>query len=192
MGELLSLIYNFFPKGIAFNDVRYKLSEEYNRLSRKRNEFKGKTSLLVKEIEKLLPEYSVVDWTNLEEYNCMQYKVLIAKDQKILDDDVELINVLGGRRIDLVLYVSILGDFYYFNYVNTNLIEGNWHFSSVNVINKEMQRISIEIDSLMKRKKRTKLEDLVCKSFVPDLETELLNFGEVRVFNCLFSELDTI
>jgi len=58
--DLLSLIYYYFPKGIAFNDAQYRMSEEYKRLCRKRNEFKGKSSLFAKEIQTTFPEYPVV------------------------------------------------------------------------------------------------------------------------------------
>ncbi|GGG75083.1 hypothetical protein [Paenibacillus radicis (ex Gao et al. 2016)] len=192
MNEALAIIYNFFPKGIAFDDIKYTTSKEYARLCNKRSEFEGESKFFAKEIQRTLPNYAVVDWTNLAEYNCMQFKVLILENQKIIDDDIQLIQALGGSRIDLMLYVSVLGDFYYYYYVQTSYHDGIWKFKDHLVRNEEMKRISSKIELLMSGKKLIKLEDIICKHVVPDLETELLNFGEVTIFNCLFTEIETV
>ncbi|MFF2091953.1 hypothetical protein [Paenibacillus sp. NPDC058174] len=190
MDEVVNLIYNFFPKGVPFDDIKYTTSEEHTRLYRKRSGFEGKSKFLA-ELQRVLPNHAIVDWTNLDEYNCMQFKILTLENQQIMDDDLELIKTLGGSRIELVFYVSVLGNFYYYKYVQTNYEDGEWTFNNPIVLNDAMINMNSRIDLLMSGNAYIKLDHSICKYVVSDIETELLNFGEVTIFNCLFTELET-
>lgn len=53
-----------------------------------------------------LKEYHVKSWTDMEDLKCFEYRILLHEHQPIMDDDIELIQSLGGERRDLFIFVS--------------------------------------------------------------------------------------
>lgn len=192
MEDILSRIYQFYPKGIAYDDSGYQTSKEYIKLCNTRNEYKGRNKELLVKLKNSLPNFSITDWTNLEENNCMQYEILTVENQDILDDDIELMDALGGTRIDVDLYISIIGHYYFYKITKTELKDDTWDFSSDVDYNDNLKMITRKIELLMDSISLMKVDSDLCMTIIPDIETELLNVGEVNVFNCLFTELETI
>ena len=198
--ELLSLIYHYYPRRCSFGSHKYETSDEYSRYLNIVNDVTRRTKLKRKTfpiITKCADGYYVMlrkhsDYSN---YPSIQYTVLLHKNQPVLDDDVDLILSLGGKRIDLELYFSLLGEYFYYYIIET--VGGKDTLS---------WRFSVLTNEQLSHQVRELIDTLCTKAFslgfrllprtlahvvVPEIETELINSGEVTIFNCLFSGMDT-
>ena len=64
-------------------------------------------------IQKLLPEYAVRDFTNLENDHCYVVEVLLHQGQtSFLDDGMELLAQTGGKTRVLQTFVSRIAPYY--------------------------------------------------------------------------------
>lgn len=196
LSEVLKTISNFFPKGEKFDEAGYQESKEFQSLLELRqrclnNQTLGRTLLQI--LQSVFPRYVVVDWTNLEDANCYEYKILLHRDQPILDDDVQLIRTLGGNRTDLRLFVSILDKYYYF-FVEETLYDDKskkWSFITVNQFSIQIAKNINSFRERMKLEGYTELSRGIVETTVKGIETELVPENKVKVFHCLFTDLIT-
>lgn len=142
------------------------------------------------DIENLSKDYVLVDWTDNESC-CYEFKILLHKNQEILDDDTILVKTLNGERSDLRIFVSILEPCYYMFIERTKYTDANdkWKFDTVKCLNQEITKLLKDIESYFCKKGYRKFFDDEVKEKVPDIETELKEVNEVIVFDCLFTDL---
>ncbi|HEY9062030.1 MAG TPA: hypothetical protein VIO64_16220 [Pseudobacteroides sp.] len=194
VNNLIELIYTFYPQNCRYSSNYYKKSIEHNKYidvlknSKRRRLLSEKCYEIIKSV---FFENYITKWTNTE-YPSIHFSALLHKNQPILDDDLELLNVLNGRRIDLEIYISLLGDYFYTYIVETrkSLLNDDLQFnyydekeflesSQINNLNNKLFSIGF-----------TKLDKSIVSINVPNIETELLYEGEVKIFNALFSDVN--
>lgn len=144
---------------------------------------------MYKKIKCLCCNYAVVDWMD-EDSCCNELKILLHEKQEILDDDIELIGILGGEREDLRIFFSVLEKYYYMFLEKTkyNPVEKKWDFYIIQNYSKEQEKLVKRIEDYLYMMKWMKITDMVARSKIPDIETELKELGQVTVFDCLFTE----
>jgi hypothetical protein len=196
--DIIKIIELYYPENITFNDPKYKSSLQYMRLLKTRekqlanqvriNEFQN-------QLKKISSGYEVINWTDLKSNNCYEYRILLHKNQSSLDDDVELIKALNGKRQDLYLFTSILSSYYYF-FVNETLYDEfaseQWKFRRIFKFSQDIQSLIDNLQKFMEKEGFMEIKDEVAKENIENVETEFLEQGEVKIFNCLFTELITI
>lgn len=194
--KILKIIEKYYPKECAFSSQEYLDSKEYKKFKKIINDedcFRQKEKEYYEMICSIFSQYYVKRWDNMT-YPCFQFSVLLHKNQSILDDDIELMDELGGRRYNLEIFISRISNYFYVytseDIYCKNQIE-NWMFQShsatfllekkyINRLKKEMKRIGIN-----------KLNRTMAHIKIPFIETELLpsRNHEVEIFNCLFSDM---
>ena len=70
---------------------------------------------LTNKLERISYPYPLINWINLEDYPDIEYKILLHKHQDILDDDDLLLTHLTGVRREVLLWISIIGKYYYYS-----------------------------------------------------------------------------
>ena len=160
--------------------------------------FKKKQKEYYDMLRTVFPHYYVKRWDNMT-YPCIQFSILLHKDQPILDDDVELMDALGGKRYDLDIFISRISNYYY-AYTSESVynpgqdFEHEWMFDSNGPAFALKKKYLKRLKSEMKKRGVSKLSRAVAHVKVPFVETELLpvpeHNDEVRVFNCLFSDME--
>lgn len=194
--KILKIIEKYYPKECAFISQEYQDSKEYKKLKRIINDadfFRQKEKEYYEMICSIFSQYHVKCWDNMT-YPCFQFSVLLHENQPILDDDIELMDELGGRRCNLEIFISRISNYFYV-YTSEDIyckeqIE-NWMFKShsatfllekkyINRLKKEMKKIGMN-----------KLNRTMAHIKIPFIETELLpsRNHEVEIFNCLFSDM---
>ena len=149
-------------------------------------------------VEKLLrgqfENFSVSNWTDYEELYCLEFHVLLTKNQPILDDDVELLKVLGGTRIDLTVYVSLISDHFYLwgGKTRYNPFNDKWTFQKITLKNHEHFPVIEKFTAEMKQNHFKLLTEFDARKLVPDVETKYLDKGKVKVFHILFTDLNSL
>ena len=194
--EIMESIYTYYPKNCSFEDKKYKATEEHMRYETILKDTKWREKIsnkIYKIIQSIFISNYITKWTN-NEYPSIHYSVLLHKNQSILDDDEELLAILNGKRLDLELYVSLL-DSYYYLYVIETLKASNkneWKFNYYNAdefvgeeeMNLLTEKLLIEGFS--------KIDRNIVHKIVPYIETELHYAGEVKIFHCLFSDVENM
>lgn len=198
--ELFGLVYRYYPKRCSFTSLAYRESFEYSRyldIVKDLNKRAIMDKKLFSIISKIADGYSIMmrEHSDYVNYPSLQYTILLHKNRLFLDDDVDLILSLGGKRLDLELYFSLLGDYYYYYIIETDggKDTSSWNFS----ILKDEQLPHEEM--MLARKLCSKaislgfkmLDHNIAHVLVPEVETELINSGEATIFNCLFTETVT-
>lgn len=190
------MVRKYFPKGIQYDSADYKLSQEYLRLlSRKSFHIKNETVKKIKsELDGAFKEYEVMNWTDLDMYNGFEFRILLHKDQKILDDDIELIKSLSNTRKDLHLFISSLENYYFYfiNRTQWNEKDDDWTFQKQYTVPDENKTIIATLESLMKSLGYIRLSYNEAKTLINNVELECVGEGHVTVFNCLFSDIEKI
>lgn len=186
-------IYSYYPVCCSFESMEYQNSNKYRKYLDliEDNSLKEKIDKMAAPIiRSVYPNNSIKKWSNKEKPS-VHYTILLKENQPLLDDDIELINVLKGTRWDLDLYVSLITYTYYCKITETILNKGNWDFKIYDV--KEI----IKSDKLnfMNKKFREhgyiRLEREEINKVIPNLETELHEEGKVKLFHCLFSDIES-
>lgn len=91
----------YYPKNKEFSTKEYKFSPEYLRAKEKRKFAKkdvNRQEYFLDNLKRIFIRYEVLEWIDFDYCNCYEYKILLHRDQPILDDDVELIHALGGKK----------------------------------------------------------------------------------------------
>ncbi|MGE8205302.1 hypothetical protein ACQKP0_12115 [Heyndrickxia sp. NPDC080065] len=145
--------------------------------------------LILNHFTKSFLEYKIIDWTNEENIDCIDFKILMHNNQDILDDDIILIKRLGGTRKDLRVFVSLLDKFYtlFYDYSFINEINNNWTFKREYIESSIVQ--SFEFYKEMEMLGYTFIEDQILNKKIVDVETEVIEKGEVKLFNLLFTDM---
>lgn len=136
---LLKNIYKYYPQNAAYGTKEYYNSPENKNREMKlaeKNEIRRNIILFEDILNRVYPSFNVIDWTNYEETSCIEFKVLLKDNQDTMDDDIELIKAIGGKRLDLCVYVSCLAPFFYYSIVETFYEENSnkWIFYNVEKI----------------------------------------------------------
>jgi len=192
LNEILDIIYYYYPQNCQYSSDNYQNSVEYLRYKRKINDINPREELAEKIfscLKDIFEENSITKWTNME-IPSLHFSMLTNRNQPILDDDEELLNALNGRRIDLEIYISSLTNYYYTFGIET--IRTSPSSELIFNIKKENQILSKEesqkLEDVLLSVGFDKLNDEIVHAIVPNIETDLLYNGEVKVFNCLFSD----
>ncbi|MEL7633485.1 MULTISPECIES: hypothetical protein [Sporomusa] len=193
LNNIFKTVYQYFPRNIAYDDPQYRLSPQYARLVEKRK-LCQKNELLNGQLIKLFDGYEVIIWTDLENYNDYEYRILLHRNQPILDDDIELIQALGGERLDLLLFVSILNNYFYFLVQETkvDIVTKEWSFKNVSDYMKEIELLISKLRSFLDKQGYIEVTNEMANIIIDDVETELKSKGKARVFDCLFTDLISI
>ena len=138
--KIKKVIYSNFSQSISYLDIEYKMQKEYIYRQKKIGEnYKVimQNMKLEKKLNKIFEQYCVVDWTDYDDLKCLEYKILMHKNQKILDDDIELMEELHCSRKDMVLFISLLEKYYYYYFQETtySFVEKRWTFNEINMFN---------------------------------------------------------
>ena len=194
LDEVLNVIYTYYPKKLYFNDSKYKGSPQYIMLMENRKENLDNLNSgenLKAELQQILKQYSILDWTDLESSNCYEYRVLLHKGQSIMDDDVQLIGSLGGTRFDLYLFISILNNYFYY-FVSKSMLNCNsnkWKFENIDYYSEDVQDVVNVVKKFFVLKNYKQITKDKAEIIVEDIDTKYIEKGKVKVFNCLFTEL---
>ena len=148
-------------------------------------------------IQKLLPEYAVRDFTNLENDHCYMVEVLLHQGQMdFLDDGLELLAQNGGKARVLQTFISHIAPYYYY-YVwemSTNGTDAELIFAypKKSQLSQRERQIAFLIERLFNSFGYKQLSPRTAATIIPEIETECLEKGEVTVFHLLFSELFSV
>ena len=195
--QVMDIIYTYFPKNLSFNDPNYKTSLEYKRMLKLREiqllDFSKKENVWEK-LTDTFQEYCVIDWTDLKSNNCFEYRILLHKNQPILDDDTGLMKVLNGKRYDLFLFISIFEKLFYvfINETSLNCNTDQWEFNEVLNQTEEQKIIINKLKNILIINGYNEISKEIANYIIDDVETEFLEHGNVKVFNCLFTDLVSI
>ena len=200
--EIISAIERYYPKGLSYEDVQYQKSVEHIRFKKLLKNRKMRTEKDIffdKAIKSVFGEYHVQNHTYTYLYPSLHYSVLLKKNQDIMDDDIELIKILGGKRYDLEIFISLIFPCCYF-YTNetiytpqNTLPREQWSFATHSANYKlDDEKVITLREMFEKNNKCVLLPEMVHKE-VPDISTELLpsDGSQVEIFNCLFSDIIT-
>jgi hypothetical protein len=148
-------------------------------------------------LQKLLPEYAVRDFTNLENDHCYIVEVSLHEGQtSFLDDGLELLAQVGGSARVLQTFVSRIAPYYY-TYVwemTANGADGNLRFAypKRTQLSQREKQIAFLVERFLNSFGYQSLSPRTAATVVPDIETECLDTGEVTIFHLLFSELFSV
>lgn len=196
--EILDIINKYYPGDCGFFSEQYKNSKEHKRFTKKTGNltlFEQKGNEYYNLICSVFPQYYVKRWTNAT-YPCFQFSVLLHKNQPVLDDDVELMNTLNGKRYNLEIFISRISNYYYV-YTTEEIHDEesveSWIFNSHSETFILGERDIRQLNREMKKKGMYRLSQTMAHMEVPFIETELLpdQNHDVKVFNCLFSDMIT-
>lgn len=194
--KILKIIGKYYPKECEFINQDYVNSREYKKYKgviKNLTLFKQKEKEYYKMICSIFPQYYVKRWTNTS-YACFQFSVLLHKNQPILDDDIELMDALAGKRYNLEIFISRISDYYYVytsEYRYAKEQPENWMFNSHSATFIFEKRYVKKLQKEMKKRGLNKLSKKMAHIKVPFIATELLpsRGHDVEVFNCLFSDM---
>lgn len=148
-------------------------------------------------IQKLLPEYAVRDFTNIENDHCYVVEVLLHQGQTdFLDDGLDLLIQTGGKTRVLQAFVSHIAPYYYY-YVWEMFTEGTdgdlmFAYPKKAQLSQRERQIVFLVERLLDSFGYKLLSPRAAATIVPEIETECLAKGEVAVFHLLFSELFSV
>ena len=192
--KILNQIYKYYPKNMFFNTEKYQNSNEYLRKKKKRKRAYGNLEYkycIENKLRTIFKDHVVSDWTDLKNYNCYEYRILLHKNQPILDDDINLMTMLKNERLDLFIFISILEKYYYiqFNETKYEPKDNKWIFK---ILEKYPGNLKTELNKLKKTfslEDYTELTEKIVKEKVDCIETEFGEIGETTIFSCIFTDI---
>lgn len=186
--KLLRDVYKYFSVCSADEDI----AQEKQRLRQEKIDKKGVLieQKLFRDILACTKDYAVVDWTD-KDACCYELKILLHKNQEILDDDTILMKVLGGIRRDLRVFISVLEPYYYSFVEETKYIEktNQWSFKKIEMRTKRTDDVIIILHNCLAQNGYEELLDSDVKTVVADIETELSELTKTTIFDCLFTDV---
>jgi len=70
----------------------------------------------------------VVNWTSISSHTSYKFRVLLNETvDSIMDDDIKLIEHLGGKRKDLDVYFSYLANYWHWHIIDTSYSNEVWN-----------------------------------------------------------------
>lgn len=199
--NIIKIINKYFPYNLKYDSYEYQNSKQFLLYKKKREQMK-KNIKFVKDIEYKLRDifidYAFVNYTDWDDFKCIEFKINMHKNIPLLDDDIKLIKFLGGKQRELYIDISILEKYYYFYfgeiyYDETKLMSDNflsgWKFCDTSKPNsKEEESLLLTLDLLMKNIGYKKLSSNLANFPLNNIETEFNEFGKVNIFDCLFTD----
>lgn len=194
--KILKIIGKYYPKECEFISQEYQESKEHKKFKRIINDavfFRQKEKEYYEMICSIFFQYDVKRWDNMT-YPCFQFSVLLHKNQSILDDDIELMEELGGRRYNLEIFISRISNYFYV-YTSEHIYHKeqieNWMFKSHSATFLLDKKYIKKLRKEMKKVGMNKLNRTMAHIKIPFIETELLPSRNhpVEIFNCLFSDM---
>lgn len=190
--DIFALIYSYYPRNCGFTSKLYKRSTEYLNYKRVLKNFNRRKEL-DKKCYNILKSIFTINyinkWKNVD-YPSLHYSVLLHDNTPILDDDEELLKLLNGRRLDLEIYISLISNYYYTYVIETTVLCNELNFNCFEATEYISQRQEKSLEKKLGTIGYAKLEKDKAILEVPNVETELLYEGEVKVFHCLFSDME--
>lgn len=192
--SIFDSIYKFYPRKCKYDSEQYQNSKEYIKYLEILTDIKQRRNVSEMSydiVESVFSKYYIKSWTNSEQPS-IHYSILLHENQPILDDDIKLLKKLKGKRIDLEIYVSLLTKKYYVYAMETKNRGKIWEFNVYDfslIVDKEKM---YKLFKMFSEKGYSRLTRSCVNEIVPLIETELHYEGEVKVFHCLFSELEKI
>ena len=192
--KILEKIYKYYPKNKGFDSEEFQSSDEYLKQQKKRKEALENIEYkhyLEEKLKIIFKNFIVSDWTDLTAYNCYEYRVLLHKNQSILDDDIELMSILKNERLDLFIFVSILEKYYYvqFNKSKYEPESDKWKFEVLKKHHEGSKKELKKLNDFLSSEGYTELKDGIIRKKVKDVGTELKNIGKATIFSCLFTDI---
>ena len=183
---LLNNVYKYYAKSNEDKNLKDVVRKKRVRQKKSNSEEKD---ILLSNIKNIASDYYLVDWTDKNSC-CFEFKILLHKEKDILDDDVSLMNELGGVRRDLRIFVSVLEPYYYTFIEETRYLseKQQWFFATIECLNEDYYKLISMIDDYFAKKSYHKINNNSAKMIVSDVETEFKGLHETRVFNCLFTD----
>lgn len=180
--KIIEIINRYYSKG------KMNIQEKIRQVCRN-EQLESEVTKINQEIRNLFSEYAIIDWTD-EDSCCYEQHILLHERQEILDDDIELIMSLGGKREDLRIFFSVIDKFYYCFLERTeyNSLNNIWDFYTINKYSPKQEQLVKRLDDFMHMRKWIKISDSVARTKVQSIETELKYAGEATIFACLFSD----
>lgn len=190
IGDILNDIYKYYPVSGEYETI------DKAKIKLKQHKIKDKKFLeekIFQNIKNSVEGYTVANWTDNESC-CYEFKILIHRNQELLDDDKILMKVLNGVRVDLRVFVSVLEPYFYMFVEETRYIEAEdkWKFTTMKIYNEEIGELLNEICKCLFKMSYNQLTDSSALIRVPHLETALKETNKANVFDCLFTDLVTI
>lgn len=189
MQNLLSTIYSLYPKGLEYGSTDYFMSTEHlnfkNILSTSRASEDEK--LFYSTIKNIFDGYYVNNFTS-DDYWSFEFIVLFNKIDNVLDDDVKLLNKLGGVRKDIFIYISKISKYYYYTFSITKLVEEKLHFEYEDLYHMAKNELC-KFNTFMESQGFSLLDKKEIDQVIPDIETELTEKGQVKIFDLIFTDL---
>lgn len=144
----------------------------------------------LKEITAKVNKYAIVDWTDFSS-RCYELKILLHRNQEILDDDTALIHKLKGKRNDLRIFISALEPYFYLFVEETRYLEleNKWVFNTIEEYDKETKEVLEKVRDYFIEESFEEIPKEYISLTVPGVETGLKEFNEANVFDCLFTDL---
>lgn len=93
--------------------------------------------------------------------------------------------------MDLFLFVSALSKYYYF-FVNEtiyNQTSSEWTFNKIFDYPEKIKGEIEKLQAFFNKEGYYKISNDIAHEVVDDVETELIEKGRVKIFNCLFTDL---
>lgn len=197
MKKIISDVYKYYPRNLKWGTKEYIDSKEFQHQIACLEEAKSDMEhqkMLVEDIKKQLTNYNVVDWTEYDEFLCIELRILLNENVDILDDDIALIQSMNGHRKDLLVFISNLERYYCYDILDTyyNDYTEQWCFKSGCGNDEKDDYIKKTIDNILQAYGYSLLGIDDVLQILPDIETEYKDEGKVTLFDCLFSQLISI
>ncbi|MDR4987104.1 hypothetical protein [Bacillus cereus] len=193
--DILNIVDSYYSYEESMDNLLVKVLQPNERLlSLKESVHKnGLDQVWYTEFQRLYSNNAVVNWTDFPHSQCLEYKILAHSNQEILDDNIELITLLGGKRVDLRIFISLLGDYYYCMLEACSHIDGTdgWDFRDVSDSGK-YDGLLEDTKIFMNKKGFTYIPKELLNTKLEGIETGYISCNELTLFNCLFSEFESI
>ena len=194
--KVFDAIYMYYPINLEYDSRKYQESEQTlkrkSKIIKKVTSYKQRDSIIA-ELEQLLSKCKMIDWTEKDSC-CYELKFLLHENQRILDDDIELIESLGGNRLDLRVFISVLAPYCYLFVEKTeyDFIMREWRFETVHLYSSETRKATESVENFIEKQGYKILSCQEARKKVENIETELKNGGQATVFDCLFSDMVSV
>lgn len=145
------------------------------------------------DLKNILPDNLIINQTNLSDNYCFEYKISTQKKSRFFENNLEFVKTLGEIEVSLKLFISLLGNYYFFTFEELKYINGNGRLSfKTSLSNDKHNELLNKIRSFMEHREYMYTPKKIINIKLKDIETKNIACNNVTIFNCLFSEFRTI